>query len=85
MSYPDTPEQAKVIAWKGERLVVFVSDGNGKITTLRRFAEENPTERMLYVAYNRAIRDEAEQKFPFNVICKAFHQLAWPTVGKHYS
>ncbi|EAM8949106.1 hypothetical protein C6169_11920 [Salmonella enterica] len=35
--------------------------------------------------YNRAIRDEAEQKFPFNVICKTSHQLAWPTVGKHYS
>ncbi|EBG5940060.1 ATP-dependent helicase [Salmonella enterica subsp. enterica serovar Enteritidis] len=85
MSYPDTPEQAKVIAWKGERLVVCAFAGSGKTTTLRRFAEENPTERMLYVAYNRAIRDEAEQKFPFNVTCKTSHQLAWPTVGKHYS
>ncbi|EHO0178179.1 ATP-dependent helicase [Salmonella enterica] len=85
MSYPDTPEQAAVIAWKGKRLVVSACAGSGKTTTLRRFAEENPTERMLYVAYNRAIRDEAEQKFPFNVICKTSHQLAWPTVGKHYS
>ncbi|EBJ5112170.1 ATP-dependent helicase [Salmonella enterica] len=85
MSYPDTPEQAAVIAWKGTRLVVSACAGSGKTTTLRRFAEENPTERMLYVAYNRAIRDEAEQKFPFNVICKTSHQLAWPTVGKHYS
>ncbi|HAK1936002.1 TPA: ATP-dependent helicase [Salmonella enterica] len=85
MSYPDTPEQAKVIAWKGERLVVCAFAGSGKTTTLRRFAEENPTERMLYVAYNRAIRDEAEQKFPFNVTCKTSHQLAWPTVGKYYS
>ncbi|HBC0232116.1 TPA: ATP-dependent helicase [Salmonella enterica subsp. enterica serovar Napoli] len=85
MSHPDTPEQAKVIAWKGERLVVCAFAGSGKTTTLRRFAEENPTERMLYVAYNRAIRDEAEQKFPFNVTCKTSHQLAWPTVGKHYS
>lgn len=39
MSYPDPPEQAKVIAWKGEHLVVFASDGNGKITTLRRSAD----------------------------------------------
>ncbi|HAG0351278.1 TPA: ATP-dependent helicase [Salmonella enterica] len=84
MSYPDTPEQATIIAWKGTRLVVSACAGSGKTTTLRRFAEENPTERMLYVAYNRAIRDEAEQKFPFNVICKTSHQLAWPTVGKHY-
>lgn len=84
MSYPDTPEQAAVIAWKGKRLVVSACAGSGKTTTLRRFAEENPTEQMLYVAYNRAIRDEAEQKFPFNVICKTSHQLAWPTVGKYY-
>ncbi|EGE5548353.1 ATP-dependent helicase [Salmonella enterica subsp. enterica serovar Weltevreden] len=85
MSYPDTPEQAAVIAWKGERLVVIAFAGTGKTSTLRRYAEENPTERMLYVAYNRAIRDEAEQKFPFNVTCKTSHQLAWPTIGKHYS
>lgn len=85
MSYPDTPELAAVIAWKGTRLVVSACAGSGKTTTLRRFAEENPAERMLYVAYNRAIRDEAEQKFPFNVICKTSHQLAWPTVGKYYS
>lgn len=85
MSYSDTSEQVAVIAWKGERLVVTAFAGTGKTSTLRRYAEENPTERMLYVAYNRAIRDEAEQKFPFNVTCKTSHQLAWPTVGKHYS
>ncbi len=85
MPHTDTPEQAAVIAWKGERLVVCAFAGSGKTTTLRRYAEENPTERMLYIAYNRAIRDEAEQKFPFNVTCKTSHQLAWPTVGKHYS
>ncbi|HAU6732969.1 TPA: ATP-dependent helicase [Salmonella enterica subsp. enterica serovar Elisabethville] len=85
MSYSDTPEQAAVIAWKGERLVVSAFAGTGKTSTLRRYADENPTERMLYVAYNRAIRDEAEQKFPFNVTCKTSHQLAWPTVGRYYS
>lgn len=84
MSYSDTPEQAAVIAWKGVRLVVSAFAGTGKTSTLCRYAEENPTERMLYVAYNRAIRDEAEHKFPFNVTCKTSHQLAWPTVGKYY-
>ncbi|EBS4058347.1 ATP-dependent helicase [Salmonella enterica subsp. enterica serovar Newport] len=85
MFHTDTPEQAAIIAWKGERLVVSACAGSGKTTTLRRFAEENPTEHMLYVAYNRAIRDEAEQKFPFNVVCKTSHQLAWPGTGKYYS
>lgn len=51
MSYPDTPEQAAIIAWKGKRLVVSACAGSGKTTTLRRFAEENQTGRMLYVAY----------------------------------
>ncbi|EBR8158155.1 ATP-dependent helicase [Salmonella enterica subsp. enterica serovar Newport] len=85
MSCPDTPEQAAVIAWKGKRLVVSAFAGSGKTRTLRRYAEENPTERMLYVAYNRAIRDEAEQTFPFNVTCKTSHQLAWKTVGYHFA
>ncbi|EIR4881561.1 hypothetical protein LW377_004528, partial [Salmonella enterica] len=46
MSYSDTPEQADVIAWQGKRLVVGAFAGTGKTTTLRRFAEQNPDERM---------------------------------------
>ncbi|EAT5878017.1 UvrD-helicase domain-containing protein [Salmonella enterica] len=84
MPHSDTPEQAAVIAWRGERLVVSAFAGTGKTSTLCRYVEENPAERMLYVAYNRAIRDEAGQKFPSNVTCKTSHQLAWPTVGKYY-
>lgn len=84
MSHTDTSEQAAVIAWKGERLVVRAFAGTGKTSTLRRYAEENLTEHILYVAYNRAIWDEAEQKLPFNVICKTSHQLVRPMAGKHY-
>ncbi len=57
MSYPDTPEQAAIIAWKSKRLVVSAYAGSGKTTTPRRFAEENPTERI----YNRAIPGEVRQ------------------------
>ncbi|EKC7220126.1 ATP-dependent helicase [Salmonella enterica] len=84
MSYSDTPEQAAVIAWHGKRLVVGAFAGTGKTTTLRRFAEQNPDERMLYIAYNRAIRDEAQQKFPYNVTCRTSHQLAFAATGKHF-
>jgi len=31
------------------------------------YAEANPESKMLYLAYNRAVRDEAERKFPYNV------------------
>jgi len=84
MSYSDTPEQAAVIGWSGHRLVVRAFAGTGKTSTLVRYALANPDSRMLYIAYNRAVRDEAEQKFPFNVECKTSHQLAWPNFGRHY-
>ncbi|SQJ09075.1 DNA-dependent helicase II [Serratia rubidaea] len=84
MSYSDTPEQAAIIGWSGHRLVVRAFAGTGKTSTLVRYALANPNSRMLYLAYNRAVRDEAEQKFPFNVECKTSHQLAWPNFGRHY-
>ncbi|MCA4825290.1 MAG: UvrD-helicase domain-containing protein [Serratia rubidaea] len=84
MSYSDTPEQAAIIGWSGHRLVVKAFSGTGKTSTLVRYALANPNSRMLYLAYNRAVRDEAEQKFPFNVECKTSHQLAWPNFGRHY-
>lgn len=83
MAYSDTPEQTAVINWKGRRLVVRAFAGTGKTSTLVRYAQANPDRRMLYLAYNRAVRDEAERKFPFNVECKTSHQLAWVNFGKH--
>lgn len=83
MAYLDTPEQSSVINWKGRHLVVNAFAGTGKTTTLVRYAQANSDRRMLYLAYNRAVRDEAERKFPFNVECKTSHQLAWMKFGKH--
>lgn len=84
MSWNTTPEQDAIIHWKGSHLVVNAFAGTGKTSTLVRFAQANPDSRMLYLAYNRAIRDEAEQKFPFNVECKTSHQLAWSHFGRHF-
>ncbi|MFD1803607.1 UvrD-helicase domain-containing protein [Mixta tenebrionis] len=84
MSWSTTREQDAIIHWKGSRLVVNAFAGTGKTSTLVRFALTNPDSRMLYLAYNRAIRDEAEQKFPFNVECKTSHQLAWSRFGRHF-
>lgn len=78
-----TQEQAQVIAWKGRQLVVTAFAGTGKTSTLEAYALANPGERMLYLAYNRAIREESERRFPYNVECKTFHQLAWPGFGRH--
>ncbi|AHY09946.1 hypothetical protein sch_22310 [Serratia plymuthica] len=84
MSYCYTPEQAAIIGWSGSKLVVKAFAGSGETSKLVRFALANSDSRMLYLAYNWAVRDEAEQKLPFNVECQISHQLAWPNFGRHY-
>lgn len=80
-----TEEQTEVIHYKGSRLVVKAYAGTGKTTVLVQYAKQNPRSRMLYLAYNRAIRDEAVERFPANVDCKTSHQLAYAAIGKDYA
>ena len=79
-----TQEQAKVVRYNGRILVVKARAGTGKTTTLVTLAKMFPYEPMLYVAYSRAIRDEAATKFPKKglVSCQTSHQMAFPTFGK---
>lgn len=79
-----TPEQQRIVDSDSQRLVVKAYAGTGKTTLLVAFAEANPESRILYVAYNRAIREDAESRFPRNVTCKTTHQLAYAAVGKDY-
>ncbi|WP_137887728.1 3'-5' exonuclease [Pseudomonas sp. 2FE] len=79
-----TPEQTPVIEYTGKHLVVKAYAGCGKTSTLVAYAKHHSNLRMLYLAYNRAIRDEGAEKFPKNVTCKTSHQLAWPQFGRHY-
>ncbi|EHP6639173.1 AAA family ATPase, partial [Salmonella enterica subsp. enterica serovar Schwarzengrund] len=84
MTWKTTAEQNAIIEWKGNHLVVNAFAGTGKTSTLVNYAEANPESKMLYLAYNRAVRDEAERKFPYNVECKTSHQLAWARFGRHF-
>lgn len=84
MSITLTPEQQRIVESTSQRLVVKAYAGTGKTTLLVAFAEANPTARILYVAYNKAIREDAETRFPRNVTCKTTHQLAYAAVGKDY-
>ncbi len=82
--FPPTPEQIRIIHFKGSRLVVIAFAGTGKTTTLVNYALANPNRRMLYIAFNRSVRDEAMAKFPRNVDCKTSHQIAYAVIGKKY-
>ena len=68
MQYTD--EQKKIIdaVAKFDSIKVYALAGAGKTTTLRAIAEHYSNLRMLYLAFNRAIADEAKEKFPFNVM-----------------
>lgn len=79
-----TEEQWQIITSKKRKIVVVAAAGTGKTSTLVQYAKANPNRRMLYIAYNRAICQEAETKFPKNVECRTSHQLAHAAFAKRY-
>lgn len=85
-SYAPTPEQAAIIdaAVEGHSLVVQAGAGTGKTSTLKMVAAATGGKKTIYIAYNRAIADEAAASFPDNVLCKTAHGLAMAAVGRNY-
>jgi hypothetical protein len=83
MVFKPTNEQLKVIAAakSGKDLVVQALAGTGKTTTLKLLAEALPEKKGTYIAFNKAIVDEAQRKFPSNVKCRTAHSLAYGQVG----
>ncbi|MFM0265509.1 UvrD-helicase domain-containing protein [Paraburkholderia sediminicola] len=79
-----TPEQERIIASKARVLKVKAGAGTGKTSTLVGFAEANPRERILYLAFNKSIQTEAASKFPSNVKAVTTHALAYRDVGRDY-
>lgn len=64
-------------ASEGGHLRVKAFAGTGKTTTLRSVAEAMSGRKALYLAFNRAIADEARQKFPRNVRASTAHSVAF--------
>ena len=86
MTLTSTAEQAAIVdaSRTGEGLVIEAGAGTGKTSTLRLLAAAKPHERGLYLAYNRAIKDDAQTSFPSNVTCMTAHGLAFRQVGSRY-
>lgn len=78
VSLSPTPEQEAALGafLSGEDLKLLAVAGSGKTTTLRLMAEAAPRKRLLYVAFNRAVKEEAARKFPRNVEVLTLHALA---------
>jgi hypothetical protein len=79
-----TQEQASVCGSKAQVIKVTAYAGTGKTSTLKAFSDANTNERILYVAFNKAIQMEAASKFPAHVTCKTAHSIAYGFFGRDY-
>lgn len=80
-----TDEQQQVIDCDADLLAVEAFAGSGKTFTLVEYTYARPGYRILYIAFNRSVASEAQNRFPENVKCKTTHALAYAAVGKRYS
>jgi hypothetical protein len=78
---PLTEEQLAVVQSRSEALKVVAFAGAGKTSTLMAYAKVRPERRMLYLAFNNSIAQEAARKFTRNVTCLTTHSLAYRITG----
>lgn len=75
----DTPLSSEGIA------VVQAYAGSGKTSTLAAYIESRPRSNFLYLAFNRAMAEEANIKFKQrnmkNVTARTMHSIAYPSFG----
>jgi hypothetical protein len=85
--FTPTDEQIVILdAFKtGGTMVVEAGAGTGKTSTLKLLAKDAPNRKGVYIAYNKAIADEASADFPAAVQCRTAHSLAFREKGKLYS
>ncbi|HZM74720.1 MAG TPA: UvrD-helicase domain-containing protein [Candidatus Limnocylindrales bacterium] len=85
MAVEPTDEQlaARDMFVAGNELALVAGAGTGKTSTLV-FMADATSRRGLYVAFNKAIADEAHRRFGSNVDCRTAHSLAHRAVGRDY-
>jgi superfamily I DNA/RNA helicase len=62
-------------------LVIKALAGTAKTTTLKLITDAMPDKYFLYLAFNKAIADEAKSKFGPNVVTRTTHSLAYAYKG----
>lgn len=83
-----TEEQQKIIATDGDCKINAVA-GSGKTTTILHYAKARPSHnRILYLAFNKSVKNEASQRFEEmgldNVHVMTAHSLAYSYVMRKY-
>jgi superfamily I DNA/RNA helicase len=76
-------EAARELFQKGEGLRIDAYAGTGKTTTLQLLADSS-SRRGLYLAFNRSIAEEAQQRFPQQVVCATSHSIAFRSIRRAF-
>jgi superfamily I DNA/RNA helicase len=64
----------------GKTVAIQAIAGSGKSSSLRLIVDDLKPKKVLYTAFNKAIVEEAKEKFPDYVECKTYHALAYQYV-----
>lgn len=82
-NFNPTDEQLSALqmAKTGDSFKIVAYAGAGKTSTLK-LVSDNLTGRGLYLAFNKAIASDAQNKFPAHVRCQTFHSLAYRHVSR---
>lgn len=85
MTFQPTQEQIAICAATGRIVKANAFAGTGKSSTLKHLARTHPGSKMLYIAFNKAIKEEAVASFPSNVKAMTGHGLAYAAKGRLYN
>jgi superfamily I DNA/RNA helicase len=79
MAFAPTQEQEKIVkaAKTLKNLRIQAYAGAGKSSTLRLIAQALPKHRGIYLTFNKALANEAQEFFPDTVQCSTVHSLAF--------
>lgn len=69
----------------GEAVTIRALAGTGKTTVLKMCAHSQPNRTGAYLAFNRAIADDARGGFPQTVDARTAHSFAFAAIGQEYA
>lgn len=78
---PTDEQQQAIDAFEtGDDIVISAYAGSGKTSTLSLLSETVPQDQVVFIAYNRAIADDAAKSFPSNTVCRTAHSFAFRAI-----
>ena len=81
-----TQEQKDIIFAEEDRIKIAALSGSSKSTTLYYYSKQRPFKKILYVVYNKSMKEEAEKLYSKqkHITVKTQHGFAYGIVGKFY-